>query len=240
MTVRLNSPDAFFSEFLGLELSAIPAGRCVVVPHAGLANYAGAWLFLRGSSAVISVPAALVDETAARAQALRAQDLHDSAAALFGERIERAIGPVFLGWLEPSRFRRPEPRREVRALAADDRPALVRLAEACGPNDWEASAIDPGEPGLVGAFAGGELVAAAKVRAWQAKVGDLGVATHPAHRARGHASAAAAEIIARHLTDDWLLLYQTLDANTASLALARRLGFERYATNLALRLRAGK
>jgi RimJ/RimL family protein N-acetyltransferase len=231
--------DEFWAEFLGVEVAALGGARCIVVPHARLAGYSGAWLFVRGSAAIVSVPADLVSEITPRAARVAPLELHASVDTLFGSRVARVIGPTYLGWLEPARFRAPATSAAVRPLRADENELVAQLASACDANEWEASAIEVGEPGLVGAFEDGLLVAVAKLREWAPGVGDLGVISHPARRGQGHARAAVAKIVERALETDWLVIYQTLEANTAAVAIAAGLGFARYATNCAIRLHLG-
>jgi predicted GNAT family acetyltransferase len=235
----MRSIDDFWSDFLGVDVTTLHCDRCTVVPHAKLSGYLGAWLFVRGEGAVTSVPHELVAEIELKTKDISPAALHASAAALFGSRIQEIIGPVYLGRLDPMRFDVSARTSVARALTPADADHVAELARACTAEEWRASAIDVGDAGLVGAFdAAGRLVTAAKVREWAPKVGDIGVITHPGHRGQGYGRASVAEIVATQLELDWLLLYQTLDADTAAVAIAERIGFVRYATNLAVRLRA--
>lgn len=64
------------------------------------------------------------------------------------------------------------------------------------------------------------------------------IVTHAAHRGRGHARAALAVVTRLVIERGLVAQYRTLESNAPSLALAlaRRLGFERWATSLAIRL----
>jgi predicted GNAT family acetyltransferase len=62
------------------------------------------------------------------------------------------------------------------------------------------------------------------------------VITDPEARGRGHATRVVCALVERALAADRLVLYQTLLANAPAVAVARRLGFEAYATLLAVRL----
>jgi GNAT superfamily N-acetyltransferase len=229
----------YWSRFFGVTAEVLEGGGVHVVPHVGLADYVGAWIFWHGEAVIVSAPGSWVDELRpAAGQLARSAPDPDLARRLFGEAVERCIGPAYQGYLEPGSFR-PRPHERVRRLAEGDGSALVRLREACGETAWEHASIDP-ESGdsCWGLLENGELIAAAQCEVWVPGVVSPGVLTHPAHRGRGCAravvSAAAAEAISR----GDLVLYQTLLQNEPALRVARALGFRQLATHVAVRLRA--
>ena len=67
-------------------------------------------------------------------------------------------------------------------------------------------------------------------------IAHLGVATHARHRAKGHGRAAVTRIIHECRARARVPQYRAQQANRASLALARALGIDRYATMLAVHL----
>jgi GNAT superfamily N-acetyltransferase len=231
-TLRL--VEGYWSRFLGVPSDALRTPGVRVAPHAGLAGWRGAWLFVRDESAVISAPperlAALRESTAGwpRSRLLE----RESAASLLGVAPESVVGPSFQGWLAAERFAGEA--RSARRLTAADRPALRALREACSALDWEHAGIAEATE-LFGAFEGRELVAAG-LRDRGAGACDPGVVTHPAHRGRGHGLAAVSVGVAEALGRGQVVLYQTLLENRPALRIAERLGFERYATLLAVRL----
>ena len=78
------------------------------------------------------------------------------------------------------------------------------------------------------------MVAVARYRpAWEEAV-SIGVVTHPAYRGRGYGRAVVST--AQGLEAGFIVLYQTLLANAPSVALATGLGYQPYATHLAVRL----
>jgi len=118
------------------------------------------------------------------------------------------------------------------------RPRLVR--EALGLSD--AVAVGPAYVGyaervrLVRGGGAVRVLAASEVGAVAAlREACSSVVTHPAHRGRGHASAAAAALARLALERGLLPQYRTLESNAASLAVGRGLGFVEYATSLAVR-----
>ncbi|MGH7324310.1 MAG: hypothetical protein ACREJ9_06660 [Candidatus Rokuibacteriota bacterium] len=58
--------EQFWTAFFGCSRDDFGASRVLVVPHRGLAGYAGAWAFRDREACVLSVPPALVGEIAAR------------------------------------------------------------------------------------------------------------------------------------------------------------------------------
>ncbi|HEY7342753.1 MAG TPA: GNAT family N-acetyltransferase, partial [Ktedonobacterales bacterium] len=130
----------------------------------------------------------------------------------------------------------PVARPNVRQLADADDLALRRLEEACGEQEWEHSGIGGAEQVMFGAFAGDLLVAAGMGEPRAATLLHIGIITHPDHRGQGHGRAVVSAISAHGLGVGLVPRYQTLAANTPSVAIARALGFTHYATTLAVRL----
>jgi predicted GNAT family acetyltransferase len=80
------------------------------------------------------------------------------------------------------------------------------------------------------------LVALGGLEGWSADAANPGVLAHPQYRGRGHATAVLSAVVELAIGQRKLVLYQTLLANHASVAIATRLGFEQYASHLAVRL----
>jgi predicted GNAT family acetyltransferase len=64
----------------------------------------------------------------------------------------------------------------------------------------------------------------------------IAVITHPDFRGRGYGRSAVAHLAARALAAGLLPQYRTLVANHSSIHVAQSLGFELYATSMAVRL----
>jgi len=230
--------DRYWSDFFGLSPEAFLQPGLRVVPHAGLTGYRGAWIFQRGPTVVISVTAERVTETEARAAAIPFEALlgEASARALFGDAVERTLGPAFQGHLDPAEFR-PAPSPHVRMLTPADRPALEQFRAACGPGDWEMSNLKPDDTEVFGFFADGVLAATCKNIMRAPGAADHGVLTHPAYRGRGCGKAVVSASIRHALDRSHLILYQTLVANTPAVGIAQALGLREYARHVAVRLR---
>jgi predicted GNAT family acetyltransferase len=80
------------------------------------------------------------------------------------------------------------------------------------------------------------VVAVARYRPGWAETAHIGVVTHPAYRRRGYGRVVVSAATAEGLTAGFVVLYQTLLGNAPSVALATGLGYQRYATHLAVQL----
>jgi hypothetical protein len=212
-----------------------------VVAHAGLRDYAGAWFFVRGASAIVSTPPAWIDRVRSALVGVEAEQLlvHEVARRPFGASVDLVVGPAFQGWLPPARFRPTATAAEVRLVTAADREAVAALRAECATAEWEHSGIDLGAPDLWGVFNGGELTSLAQARRRAPRAVDPCAITRPSARRSGCAAHAVSAAIGDALASGTVVLFQTLLDNRPALALARRLGFEPYATSLAVRLAVG-
>lgn len=229
--------DRHWARFFGIDVARLSRPGVHVAPHAGLGDYAGVWLFRRGASCVVSAPPARVGEIEARLAGRSVAELGDptTVAALFPE-ASRIVGPAFQASVAPDCFvARGDP--ETRLLDERDDEARARLREACSDEDWEFG-TPPGATAIVqaGCFRAGALVSLATLRKRDGDACDPCIVSHPAWRGRGCATATVSAVVRYALERDLLVLYQTLVANEPAVALARALGFDPYATHLAVRL----
>lgn len=155
--------------------------------------------------------------------------------AVFGSRIEKIVGPAYQGYVERRQFRSAS-HSGVRALSHADQEALHELADASVDDAWEHSGIVFDDPHIFGCFVDDRIVAAARYRRAWAETVHIGVVTHPAHRGRGYGRAVVSAATAEGLDAGFIVLYQTLLENAASVALATGLGYHPYATHLAVQL----
>ena len=79
----------------------------------------------------------------------------------------------------------------------------------------------------------------AQFRSWSDRAGDPCVLTHPDFREQGHGAAVVSRVAEAGFGAGILPIYQTLRSNTGAVAIARKLGYEDYASNWAIRLRPG-
>ena len=225
--------EAFWAGRLGCRVADLRRPGVTVVPWPEPFAYA----LLRRGTLVVAVPAGWPPAVTGGlggldpAVAFRA----DRLAAVLGDGAGPPVGPAYQGFADAGDARGPTA-ADIRLLGEGDRPALDRVRLAAGETAWEHSAINLDRPPVFGRFAGGVLVAAATLEDPGGPVASVGVLTHPAHRGRGHGRAVAGAVTRAALDAGAVARYQTLDANPASVAIARALGYRRDATTLSFRL----
>jgi GNAT superfamily N-acetyltransferase len=235
--VRIRRIDATWAAFFGLSPPTFLRPGIQVVGHHQLADYQGVWLFRHHASLCLSVPPDSVEGVQAAVRAYTVEALFSEAGirALLGPRIERIIGPAYQGYVERPQFR-SAPHPGVRALSRADQAALQRLADACEVEAWEHAGIGVDEPHVFGCLVDAQVVAAARYRPTWGDAATIGVVTHPAYRGHGYGRAVVSAATAKGLEAGFVVLYQTLLANAPAVAVATGLGYQPYATHLAVRL----
>ena len=144
------------------------------------------------------------------------------------------IGPAFIGYADAAtHLDRAD--GEARVLDASDAEAMAGLRSACEAREWEHGGAATAAT-CVGIFRGATLAALASYELWGDRIAHLAIVTHPAHRRQGLARAAVSALTRVALSRQLVAQYRTLVANEASMAIARRLGFQGYAVSLAIRL----
>jgi GNAT superfamily N-acetyltransferase len=234
----LQAIHRFWTAYLGCHQAQLSQpGTAVVRNGPGLADYRGATAFYRPPACVLAVPADWYEHTIARLAHQPASTAFEIALLrqVFGAAVDRVIGPAWLGYADHSDFQ-PAPPLGTRRLTDHDLPALRGLAAACGPTAWAHSGIDPTGPPVYGCYADRTLAAAGMLQPWGKRLLHVGIVTHPAYRGRGYGSAVVSAMTADGLADGRLVQYRTLQANLPSVAVAHKLGFQRFAHTLAVRL----
>jgi RimJ/RimL family protein N-acetyltransferase len=94
---------------------------------------------------------------------------------------------------------------------------------------------DPARPPVYGCYAGRTLAAAGMLEPWGDRLLHVGIVTHPAHRGRGYGTAVVSRTTADGLAEGRVVQYRTPQANLPSVAIASKLGFQRFAHTLAVR-----
>jgi GNAT superfamily N-acetyltransferase len=144
------------------------------------------------------------------------------------------VGPAFIGYADAKTFADPG-ETGARLLDDADAAAVAQLRGACDPTQWEHGGASAAST-CVGVFAGATLAALASFELWGARIAHISIVTHPAFRSRGLGRAAVAGATRVALERNLVAQYRTLLANVPSMAIARDLGFQRYALTLAIRL----
>jgi len=228
---------AHWARFLGVAPDDLSRPGIVVTPHAALGSWLGVWCFTRGESCVISAAPAWIARLRDRAANTGARDAARCVELALGAATERSVGPSYQGWLAPEGFT-PVRSDDVRQLAPEEGGALETVRDAAAPGEWDHSGIVSDRPPTWAAFAGAKVCALGQLRSQAAAVSDPCVIAHPRSRGAGCGTRVVSAMCEHALSQGALVLYQTLLTNSPALAIARRLGFEHYATLVAFRLRS--
>lgn len=237
----VDAMDGYWAAHLNVARSRLRPPRPLAIPHgAELADYRGMFAQGFGGAPLVSLPRDLLERYgAAAAEASRTGLLDDGRwQAVFGNEVERVVGPAIVACADAGTLRRPTREAEVRLLDAADGPLLDALRSACTAEEWaHAGGIHLGETPVIGAFVDGALAAAAGYTVWGGIIAHLGIVTHPAHRGHGLGGAAVVRAAEAALEAGLVPQYRTLASNLPSMRIARRMGFIDYAASVAVRLR---
>ena len=140
--MEIKRVDRYWSGFFGLEVEDYLQPGIRVVPHAGLGEYHGIWVFRREGTGIVSAPLDWIEGLEEKVMGLEVEALHEEATIeQLGENaVERIVGPAWQGYVEREYFK-PQPSEQVRELGAEDQPLLVRLAESGDARGWEDSGL---------------------------------------------------------------------------------------------------
>jgi hypothetical protein len=147
-------------------------------------------------------------------------------------RIDRVLGPAYLGYLDALDSGREDP--NVRLLSLEDLGALDDLRSSVMAQDWEYSGLEPEQP-IAGYFIDRMLVCAAGYRVWGDDIAHIGALTRGDARGSGFGRACARAIAAHAIKQGLIAQYQTLYENAPAAVIARALGFEEYAAKIYVR-----
>lgn len=229
--------DAYWARFLGVPASVLERPGVVVVPHAALRDYHGVWFFVHGTTVVISAPPPWIARLERAYPSVSPAELlsPETARAGLGGAAGQVVGPSFQGWLSKERFC-PVATAGVQRVTADVAGLVTSLRRSCPAREWAHGALDAEAGEVWASFEGDEVAALGQLRGHEDGAVDPCVITHPQHRQRGHARRLVSAMAQHGLEGGQLVLFQTLLSNLPAVSVALRLGFERYAAVLAVRL----
>jgi GNAT superfamily N-acetyltransferase len=147
-------------------------------------------------------------------------------------RIDRIIGPTYLGCLDALDSGRVDP--NVRPLSQHDMGALNDLRDSVTVQDLEYSGLKPDQL-IAGYFIDRTLVSAAGCKVWGGRIAHICALTRGDARGAGYGRACVRGIASLAIGQGVIAQYQTLFENAPSLAIARSLGFEDYASKIYVR-----
>ena len=141
------------------------------------------------------------------------------------------IGPAFVGYA--SSFEEPAP--DLVSFPSVRSAEFDLLKAAMPPQEWKDANLEAAEPPVFGVLSGTSVVSASGAEPLLGRVAHLGVATHPSHRGRGLGRRTVSAAAFAAVAADLLPQFQTLLSNRAALRIGDALGFEQFATTLAIR-----
>lgn len=229
--------DSFWAQFLGVDTGEWTTPGVSYRAHVGLRGYRGFWCFRRNDRVVVSAPLLWIPRLREMLSGWELERLMDPAslACALGANFDRSIGPAFQGFLRPERFSEAYAVAGIRKLRPGDA-AMVSLLQADCPSEWTTSGLDEAGAWQHACVEGDKITAMAGYRARSNEAGEPCILTHPQFREQGQGTAVASAVVRDALARSKLLLYQTLDSNSSAVRIALTLGYERYATHIAVRL----
>ncbi|SIR03633.1 GNAT acetyltransferase [Haladaptatus litoreus] len=218
----------YWSDRLGVDEAAFDRGQATV----GVAAEDGIQLFHCGDSLVVGAPESLAESVRQQATAVESLDCTDAESVRewferFGS-VTQVLGPTFYGYADSESFTPVS--SNARLLTPVEESAYNRFRMAIPDEEW-ANGGTPFAPGeTIGLFRGDALAAIAGYEVWDDFVAHIAVVTHPDHRGEGNGRAVVSRMTERALAGSLVPQYRTADEWPWSVALAERLGFERFAT----------
>lgn len=225
--------NAYWASHLGCPPHTLFADPLSIQIHGGeLADYWGAFALFRNGAAIASLPSTCADKL----KGLLATVVSDCSPASFAKALASVasvvIGPAYVGYATTVNL----PEHPARSLTQGDDLVLRDLQQACDATEWEHGGCAADSPAS-GVFAEDQLVSVASYEVWGGTIAHISVITHPDFRGQGLGRSAVAHLAQRAILSGLLPQYRTLVSNVRSIRLAESLGFQHYATSMAVRLK---
>ena len=198
--------------------------------HTELGDYPGWYVATRDAGVHVSAPHDADPDDLRRLESVGFEALSGVGfwRSFADERGLRVIGPARHAYLDE------DPGSDGTAPRVD--PSLLGpLRASVTEDEWEESGFASGPQVVFGCFAGGELVAAANLTDFAGRACDVGLLVRPDHRGRGLGHRVGGAAASYAVSRSGLARWRATTSNRASLAIARELGFEEHAAQLALR-----
>jgi len=225
--------NAYWASHLGCSPHSLFAAPLSIQIHGGdLADYWGAFAMFRHGAAIVSLPSTCADKLKGLLSPVLVGCSPDSFARSLDPVASVVIGPASIGYA--TAVHRPE--HPARPLTPGDVVALRALQQACDATEWEHGGC-AADSRASGVFAKDHLVAVASYEVWGGTIAHVSVITHPDFRGQGLGRSAVAHVARRAILSDLLPQYRTLESNAGSIRIAESLGFQHYATSMAVRLK---
>ena len=225
-------PDRYWAAHLNCQPDELFSQPLNIVTHGDqLRGYGGALGMFREGSATVSVPPDRAEELRGLLAGLERGCTPNQFVVALAPVALRAIGPAYIGYATGI----AGDDALARTLNDEDADAVESLEDACDEEEWDHGGSSLDDP-CSGVFCDGRLAALAGYATWGGNIGHVCIVTHPAFRGRGFGKHAVAHIARRILANGLLPQYRTLNSNAPAIRIAEALGFQRYATSMAVRL----
>ncbi len=116
----------------------------------------------------------------------------------------------------------------IRVLTHDDAIALDELQAQCTPEEQDLAKISIDDPFAVGYFEGNQLVGVASFLEEDYDLYDIGVITHPTHRAKQIGEKLAVYVRNNIIQRGKIAQYITMESNRGSVSVAEKAQFELF------------
>lgn len=195
-----------------------------------LEDYEGYYVASRPGGTHVSVPGSTGQDVLESlgtepATVLRSPTFWEAFAATRGLRV---IGPSTHAYLDAD----PGPVEGVVRLQEDELQSLKGMVD---PADWSESGWDDQPSHAFGLYADGVLVAASNLNTFHLEPRDVGVVVAPGWRGRGLSERVGRHAASVAIREHGFARWGARNTNLASLAASRRVGFESWCSQLAVR-----
>lgn len=235
----------YWANFFGIPPAEFHQTACRVLPHQQLAGFQGAWLYRRDHNIILSVPRKEV--SAIRKLVSKHPPTDETVFSLayieylFGNRVNKLIGPAFQGFYQAQPGESATiPDAVLRLDFEEHHETIEALSQSGDSLGWNHSGVFKPNSILYGYQHQDQIRALANYRMVDDKVGFIGVYTHPEFRGQGFGRATVKAALVDLSRQGKTALYQTLHSNPASIAVAKRLGIQEFASHVAVRLKSKK
>ena len=220
----------YWASFFGCAADSFLTEPFQSVMHGGeLTRYRGIYALFREGNVIVSLPPS---DCQAIDAVLPPQPWTPAALAeRFASAGFKVIGPAYIGYAEVN----PGASTLARELTELDIESGRDLQAACCNEEWSHGGCDVGNQPTSGVFVNGKLVSLSGYEIWGGVIAHLYVVTHPDFRGRGFGRDAVSHLIGRALAAGLILQFRTLEVNTSAMSIAHSLGFEYFATSVAIR-----
>lgn len=227
---KVDVVDEYYAGLLGVDRASLWHDVTVRAHSGRLRDVDGLYVVRRDQGVHVSAPAGEVAATRRALETADPSELRDLTywRGLANDLGRRVVGPSTHAYLD----RDPGAVPGVTEVSLGD---LEGLRATVGAAEWSESGWDD-DPGRVfGLLEGDHVMAAANLNLFHHGLRDVGVLVAPPARGRGLALPVAQHAASVAVRDAGFARWGARQGNTASVAVSRRLGFEPWCSQLALR-----